>query len=169
METISLLGQNANILLVIITLVAVVVAVLAFLLPYLKKKGVDVGGALTATAAGIDAADLVVDALQGVFPNSPALLIVDKIIEWARKGAQAAEQLYRINSITGDQRKGEATKFVYDALRVAEIEITPAIEKIVEGCIEAAVFTLGHAVTDDEGIGEMVYESHYINSPPRVL
>lgn len=169
METISLLGQNANTILMIVTLVAMVVAVLVLLFPYLKKKGVDVGGALTATTVGIDAADLVVDALQGVFPNSPALLIVDKIIEWARKGTEAAEQLYHINSITGDQRKDEATKFVYDALKVAEIEITPAVEKIVDGCIEAAVFTLGHTATSGDGIEEMVYESHYINSPPRIL
>lgn len=93
-----------------------------------------------------------VDSLQGFFPNSPALLIVDKVIDWARKGAEAAEQLYYIDSITGDQRKAEATKFVYDALKVAEIEITPAVEKVVDGCIEAAVFAMGHTAAENTAI-----------------
>lgn len=77
------------------------------------------------------------------------------MIGWARKGAEAAEQLYFINGITKDQRKEEATKFVYDALKVSEIEITPQIEQIVSACIEAAVFAMGHTQTgDDEENGE---------------
>lgn len=154
MNTISFLGENVNTVLLIIAVAAVAFAVIPRIISSLHKKGVDVSGVLKATSTGIDAADFVADGLQAFFPNSTALLIVDKVIGWARKGAEAAEQLYHINSITGDQRKDEATKFVYDALKVAEIEITPAVEKIVDGCIEAAVFTMGHPATDaDTGEG----------------
>lgn len=38
----------------------------------------------------------------------------------------------------------EATAFVYDALAVAGIERSAAIDKIIDGAIEAAVLALGH-------------------------
>lgn len=144
-------GSNVNVLLVIIALVAVMFAVTVVMIPYLKKKGINISGILTAAETGLDTADLAVDGLKGFLPSSPTVLIVDKVIDWAKKGVEAAEQLYHINGITGDQRKAEATKFVYDALGVAKISITPEIEKIIDACIEAAVFVMGHAPKEDDG------------------
>ena len=54
-----------------------------------------------------------------------------------------AEQLYKIHQIQKDARKEEATRFVYEALELAGVEITPAIQKIVDGSIEAAVNAMG--------------------------
>jgi hypothetical protein len=83
--------------------------------------------------------------LIGVFPKNLIADIADKIIDYAKIGVGKAGQLYLINNIDGEARNAEARRFVYDALNVAGIERSAAVDKIVAGAIEAAVLTLGHA------------------------
>lgn len=153
--------ENINIILVIVAAVAVMVAACAIIFPWLKKKGVNVPSTLEATSGVLDATDAITDILKAAFPTSAVVNIVDKVIDYAKVGAQKAEQLYIINTISKDERKEEATKFVYEALEIAGIERTAAIEKIVDGAVEAAVLTLGHTVDTDshgEGYGEGIAE-----------
>ena len=153
--------ENINIILVIIAAVAVMVAACAFIFPWLKKKDINVPSTLEATSGVLDATDAITDILKAAFPTSAVVNIVDKVIDYAKVGAQKAEQLYIINTISKDERKEEATKFVYEALEIAGIERTAAIEKIVDGAVEAAVLTLGHTVDTDnhgEGYGEGIAE-----------
>ncbi len=44
--------------------------------------------------------------------------------------------------ISEDARKAEAIQLTEDLLTAAKVEVTPQIEKIIDGCVEAAVFTL---------------------------
>jgi hypothetical protein len=141
MET-TINGVNA--VLLIIAVVAVIVAACALLFPWLKKKGADVPAALKAAGGVLKGADTVTDVLKAAFPTSLIANIADKVIDYAQIGVQKAEQLYIINQISGDGRKAEASKFVYDALTLAGIERNAAIDKIVDGAIEAAVLALGH-------------------------
>lgn len=122
---------------------------------------VNVPSTLEATSGVLDATDAITDILKAAFPASAVVNIVDKVIDYAKVGAQKAEQLYIINTISKDERKEEATKFVYEALEIAGVERTAAIEKIVDGAVEAAVLTLGHTVDTDnhgEGYGEGIAE-----------
>lgn len=130
---------------VIIFIVAAVLAVfggLAIVIPRLVKKGIDVSGVLSTTSGALDTAELVVDGLQGLFPEVGAFTVVDKIIKYAKEATEAAEQLYKTSQIEAAQRKQAATDIVYDCLRIADIDVTDDVRKIVNGCIEAAVYAL---------------------------
>lgn len=129
-------------LLIILAVIVGVVAAVWWLLPYLIRRGVDVGGVLTAAGTGVDTADKIVDTLQEMLPANPYLAVADKIINWCQQGVEAAEQLYKSQQIPAEQRKDEAIAYVYSMLKFVGMEITPEIEKIVEGGIQAGVFFL---------------------------
>lgn len=141
--------ENINVILVIVAAVVVVFGGLAVVIPVLVKKGINISGVLVGTETVLTTADNVVDTLQGFFPDVPAFAIIDKVIGWAQKAAEAAEQLYKTSTIAADQRKAEATKLVYEFIEAAGIELDDTMKKVVEGAIEAAVFALPQ--THDEG------------------
>jgi flagellar motor component MotA len=129
-------------ILIIIAIVAAVFGVIVYLLPYLKKKGVNVDKTMQLVSTGLDTADKVVDSLQTFMPNTTYLPIVDKIIEYAQKGYEYAEQLNNIGKIEkGEAKKEAATKYVYDALKLAGINTeSEQVKSIIDGSIEAAVY-----------------------------
>lgn len=133
-----------------VAIVAAVMLGVAILFPYLLKKGVKVDSVLESTATALGTADMVVDGLTGIFPGVTALTIVDKIIEYAKQGIKAAEQMYKATQIAAEERKAKATDIIYECLKVAGIELTPDVKKVVDGMIEAAVFTLPK--TAEEGV-----------------
>lgn len=136
---------NTNVLIIAVSLAVGVALALLVLFPLLKKKGIKTDQILAAALTGIKGVDGLTEALKAIFPKNAAISIIDKIIDYAKIGVKKAEQLYYINEITGDQRKDEALKFVYQSLEIVGIEITPEVKAIVDGCIEAAVLALGHS------------------------
>lgn len=134
--------ESYMIVLIVIAAVVVVFGGLAFAIPYLVKKGINVSGMLTGTGVVLDTADNVVDTLQTFFPEVPAFTLIDKVIGWAQKAAEAAEQLYKTSQIEAGKRKEEATRLVYEFIAAAGIEIDEDIKTIIDGAIEAAVFAL---------------------------
>lgn len=151
--------ENINIILLVVAIVAVVFAMITIIIPYLTKKGVNISGALSTANTALNTADMVVDSLQGIFPDIPAFALIDKIIGWAKKGAEAAEQLYKTSKITEDQRKEEAAKLVYEFINMAGIELNDDMKKIVDGCIEAAVFALPKTHTEENAAGSAANET----------
>ncbi len=152
----AIFGTNVNGILLIVAVVAVIVAACAVVFPWLKRRGVNVAPALEVTGNVLEGADTITEILKAVFPTSVIANVADKIIDYAKIGVAKAEQLYIINQITGEDRKAEASKFVYDALAQAGIERNEAIDKIIDGAIEAAVLMLGHEIKppdDGEGYG----------------
>lgn len=140
--------SSTQILLIVVGVAVGVMACLLVFFPLLKKRGVNTGDILGATLTGVKGANELTDALKAIFPQSAVINIVDKIIDYAQIGVEKAEQLYKINEITGDERKLEAENFVYQSLELAGIEVTDQVRAIVDGCIEAAVLGLGHSVAD---------------------
>ncbi len=134
--------DNIVILLVVLAAVLAVFGGLAVAIPYLVKRGINISGVLTGTGTALDTADTVVDTLQTFFPEIPAFAIIDKVIGWAQKATEAAEQLYKTSKIEEGQRKEEATRLVYEFIAAAGIELDDDLKKIVDGAIEAAVFAL---------------------------
>lgn len=134
--------EGWSMVILVVVIVAAVLLGVTLLIPYLIKKGVNMSSAIATTGEAIQTADLVVDGLTGIFPETKALAVVDKIIEYAKQGVKAAEQMYKASLIEADKRKAEATNIIFDCLKVAEIEITPEVQKVVQGLIEAAVFVM---------------------------
>lgn len=134
--------NNATILLVVLAAVLAVFGGLAVVIPRLVKQGIDISGTLAGTGTVLDTANTVVDTLQTFFPDVPAFAIIDRVIGWAQKAAEAAEQLYKTSIIEEGQRKEEATRLVYEFISAAGIELDEGMRKIVDGAIEAAVFAL---------------------------
>ena len=140
--------NNATILLVVLAAVLAVFGGLAVVIPRLVKKGIDLSGVLAGTGTVLDTTETVVDTLQEFFPDVPAFALIDKVIGWAQKGAEAAEQLYKTSKIEEAQRKDEATRLVYEFIAAAGVELDSNMKKIVDGAIEAAVFALPKTHTE---------------------
>jgi hypothetical protein len=130
-------------ILIIIAVVAAVFGIIVYLLPYLNKKGINVEKPMQYMNTGLGIADGAVDTLKTIMPNNSYLLIADKIIEYAQKGYEMAEQLNAIGKIEkGEAKKEAATIYVYNALSlIPGIDIKDEkIKNIVNGSIEAAVY-----------------------------
>ena len=140
--------NNAIILLMVLAAVLAVFGGLAVVIPRLVKKGIDISGVLVGTGKVLDTTETVVDTLQEFFPEVPAFALIDKVIGWAQKGAEAAEQLYKTSKIEEAQRKDEATRLVYEFIAAAGVELDSNMKKIVDGAIEAAVFALPKTHTE---------------------
>lgn len=136
--------ENWQVVLTIAGAVIVIFGMLAVALPLLQRKGVDVEGGLGKAQTAVEAADGVTDALVGLMPGSPAVLMIDKIVDWAGEAVKAMQQLYRIGQVEDDDRKAGATELVQDMLHAAGIERTEEIDQIISACIEAAVYATKH-------------------------
>ena len=135
--------KNPTLLLVAVVLFAILVALcILWLLPALIKRGVDVSGTIEKADLAISTLDSLTDTIKALFPNAPGLDMVDKILVYAQKAVDSAEQLYKTSQIPENQRKAEATQLVYICLQEAGVDVTEDMMKIIDGAIEAAVFAL---------------------------
>lgn len=140
--------SNAMILLVVLAAVLAVFGGLAVVIPRLVQKGINLSGVLAGTGTVLDTADCVVDTLKTFLPGNEAIALIDRVIGWAQKAAEAAEQLYKTSRIEEEQRKDEATRLVYEFIAAAGVELDGDMKKIVDGAIEAAVFALPKTHTE---------------------
>lgn len=62
----------------------------------------------------------------------------------AIEGAEIAEQAWKIGNLDKDERNTYAKKLIKETLSKAGIAITPQIEMIVSGIIEAVCMVLPH-------------------------
>lgn len=144
--------KNPTLLLVVVVLFAILVALcILWLLPALIKRGVDVSGTIEKADLAISALDSLTDTIKALFPNTPGLDMVDKILLYAQKAVDSAEQLYKTSQIPEEQRKAEATQLVYICLQAAGVDVTEDMKKIIDGAIEAAVYALPKTHSADDG------------------
>ena len=135
--------NNPVLLLVAAVIFAVSVALcILWLLPALIKRGVDVSGTIKKADMAISALDTLTDTVKALFPDIPGIDLIDKILVYAQKAVDSAEQLYKSSQIPENQRKAEATQLVYICLQEAGVDVTEDMKKIIDGAIEAAVFAL---------------------------
>ena len=90
-----------------------------------------------------------VEAVYKIWPNKKPLKIVYIIVQAAIEGAEIAEKAWKMGNLDKDERNAYAKKLVKETLAKAGIEITPQIELIVSGVIEAVCIVLPHANKDD--------------------
>jgi len=134
--------NNLVILAIIVAAVVGFVLATVVFIPLLHKKGVDTQQIIDKVQDGLTSANTIVDGVQAALPDLPGVVLIDKIIGLAQTGVNAAEQLNKSSQLDKDQRKATAVQLVKDCLTAANVEITPDVEKIIDGCVEAAVFAL---------------------------
>ena len=148
----EIIMKNPVLLILFVIIVALAVALCVLLLvPLLIKKKVDVSGTIEKADLAISTLDSLTDTIKALFPNAPGLDMVDKILVYAQKAVDSAEQLDKTSQIPEDQRKAEATRLVYICLQTAGVDVTEDMKKIIDGAIEAAVYALPKTHTADDG------------------
>lgn len=134
--------NTMQIALVIIGLCVAAIIGAGYGIHYATKKGVNIGAGISTADALTDAISSAFNTLKPLLPASPAISIIEGIIDLADVGVNAAEKLYKTATIEKDQRKSEAKEFVYNSLKAAGVEITPEIEEVIDGAITGAVAVL---------------------------
>lgn len=149
--------NNPVLLLVAAVIFAVSVALcILWLLPALIKRGVDVSGTIKKADMAISALDTLTDTVKALFPDTPGIDLIDKILVYAQKAVDSAEQLYKSSQIPESQRKAEATQLVYICLQEAGVDVTEDMKKIIDGAIEAAVYALPKTHSADDSSQAML-------------
>ena len=130
------------VILIVVGIVAVVFLGIYVLIPIAMKKGLNITKTLETTDTVLTTVGAAIDGVQVLIPDSKALDVVEKIIEYAKRAAEAAEQMYKAAQIKSEERNPTAINLVYDCLSIAGIEPTDEIKKVVVGMIEAGVYVL---------------------------
>jgi len=130
--------------LVIIGAVFIVVIAAGLLAQYLKRKGVDVDAALEKMKKTLDNVSGICETLLPFLTDSQGEAAVEKLLDLACVAVANAEQLYHVGSLKPDERKDAARTYVKEALELVGIKVTPQIERLIDGAIEAEVLELGH-------------------------
>lgn len=129
----------------VVLLVLVITGIIFALLPYLRKKGYDIGKMIETADNIVDKASAVIDVTEAVLPPNPILTVILLIEKWAKISVNSAEQMYIASQLEKEQRKESAKTQVYAVLKLLGVEITEEIDVIIDGAIEAEVMALGHS------------------------
>ena len=133
--------NDTRTLIITIGVIAAVAVMLGFVLPYLKRRGVDIERLIDQTK---DALATVNKTLDIVRPFLTSAEVFDRIIEAAHVGVGNAEQLYHAGKLNAGERNAAARQYIEDSLRLIVIEVTPEVQRVIDGAIEAEVLALGH-------------------------
>ena len=133
----------------IVTVGAVVAVglILGFVLPYLKKKGVDVQRLLDQSKEVLAVANNAFDQAKPFLANADLINmnVFDEILSMASVAVHNVQQLHDSGQITDPVlRKEAARQYVIDSLPLIGVEVTEEVTRVIDGAIEAKVFTLKH-------------------------
>lgn len=142
--------SKTQILIIIFTIIALVIAAYVYVIPYLKKKGFNTKGILDKTEQGLEDAGAVLDVVGELKPSN-ALNVLNIIREFALDATRGAQQLYISSQLPLDQRRQTAKDEIINGLKIFNIPITADIEKLINIIIERMVFD---SKTDDEKRGQ---------------
>ena len=129
-------------LVIVLAVIAAVGIVLAFVLPFLKRRGVDVAVVLDRAKDALSIVNKTLDTVRPFLPESVGLGTFDKILGAAHVGVGQAEQLYNIGQLKPEDRKAAAREYIIDTLNLMNVEVTPEVERVIDGAIEAEVLGL---------------------------
>ena len=156
---------NLQTLIIVLAIVAAVAVITGILVPFLRKRGVDLDKVLTQTQNAINTASTAFALVKPFIDDKQSVDVVDKVFAAANTGVGNAEQLCKLSKIDKEERHAAAVAYVHDTLKLTGIEITPEIEALTEGAIQASVNALGHKVKtvpleiDGTTLGRTVIES----------
>ena len=136
---------DTQILIMALTIGFSSVIIICLLLPYLQRKGVHVDAIIAEAKAVTAKISGMAEIITPFIAQGEVADISAKIISYATVGTNMAEQLYKIGELPKDERNEAAINYVTDDLQIAGVEITPEVERLTEGAIEAAVHTMNSA------------------------
>ena len=119
-------------------------AIIVGLLVYKWLTGVDVLKKIVLTRPIINALADAAAAVYKVFPGRKELKTVQVVVNAAVKGAELAEQAWKMGSLEKEERNAYAKKLIADMLAEAGIEVTTQVQMIIDGAIEATCMILPH-------------------------
>ncbi|MDR3551494.1 MAG: hypothetical protein P4L75_00060 [Clostridia bacterium] len=102
------------------------------------KRGWKTSSVLETADGALNIADTVSMAIAPLLPPQVST-VTQKIIEYAKTAVSGAEQLYKIGTLTGDQRKQQAVDFVVSALKADKVDVTAEMQSMIGFAVEAAV------------------------------
>jgi|GEM_PF-633577 len=148
----------SNNVLALISTLAVTFGVLGTMLgavPYLKKKNVNVDGAIKELNGKGELVQAVIDEIKPLFPI-PAQGVINVIEKWAPIAVGSAEQLYHSGDIGKDDRAGLAESVVLNVLKEMKVEVDDNKKALVDATIKNAVNDLGHKMpTEAEKVSQI--------------
>lgn len=137
----------SNNLLGVIAMLGTTVGVLGIvlgILPYAKKKDINVDGAIKELNSKGELIQAAVDEIKPILPTQ-AQGVINLIEKWAPIAAGNAEQLYHAGDISKDDRAGAAESVILNVLKELNITVDDNKKALIDATIKNAVNDLGHA------------------------
>ena len=122
---------------------------------YKRISGKDILRGVMLSRPVIAALGTTTQAIYNIWPDTKELKIVNTIMNAAIDGAELAEKAWKMGNLEKDERNVYAKKLVKETLTKAGIEVTPQIEMIVSGIIEAVCIVLPHSKDTNENEQEV--------------
>ena len=133
------------VLAITLAIVLGIVCIIQLVLPRLKDKGVDIPAMIDLVAKNAAAVEQTLATVRPFIEDKADLSIVDKAIEFTGVGVHASQQLHKIGQLESDEdRRTAAREFAINALKVAKIDVTPELERVIDGTLQSDVWKLGH-------------------------
>lgn len=128
-----------NVYEIVIAVLTVVIGGLGII--FLRKKGITASTFLKTAETGLDSAETIIQMGESLITNKSSkvlnfLNILDKLV---LKATKAVQQLYISSQLPAEQRKEKAIEVIKEGLKAFNINITPAIEKIIDASVEEIV------------------------------
>lgn len=112
---------------------------------FLKKKGVVSDETMNMMKMLADGFQFLANSLDNVFHNRTTD-VFDKVVSLLQKAVYAAENLWYNKEIEKEERKAECLKIFDQLLEANGIELTPAIEGVLDSLISAICEEMGHTL-----------------------
>lgn len=122
----------------------VLAAVIAGLYIYKKVTGKDLLRHVMLSRPVVAALGSTVQAIYKIWPDKSELKIVNTVMNAAIEATEIAEKAWKMGNLKKDERNPYAKKQVKETLNKAGIAVTPQIEMIINGVIEAVCIVLPH-------------------------
>lgn len=135
--------NNLQTLIIVIALLVFVGVILGIVLPLLKRKNVDVDGIIKTAQNTLATVNTTMDTLRPFLTEVKGVDTFDKVVSAAGVAVEQAEQLNMIGKLEADKRKEAARQYAVDALNLMKVDVTPEVDRLIDGAIEAKVLTLG--------------------------
>lgn len=116
---------------------------------FLQKKGIVSKESMNMLKLLVDGVQFLVNNINNVFKNN-VTDVFNTVVSLLQKAVYAAENLWYNKEIDKDERKAECLK-IFDQLLIANgIELSPAIERVLDSLIAAICEEMGHTVKIEE-------------------
>lgn len=127
----------------------VIGVLIAGLYIYKRVTGKDILRYIMLSKPIIKGLGVAVETIYRVWPASAPLKVVYTVTKAAIEGAEVAEKAWQIGNLNKEDRNAFAKALVRDTLNQAGITVTPQVEAIVAGVIEAVCIVLPHENTSN--------------------